>query len=592
MRARQGRLCRSYGQAGPYNVRMRRFLLLLVTCLLSTGCAGDRMASIDREITAMLRQQHFETLGPAAPMDEAVEPTSAASAALSPKSYDRHPATRNPPAADLPARRADNQQPAISDAKTDIAAVADTKPVIFDLGQALAYGVEHSRDYRNRKDELFLAAIALLIERHLWGPRFFNDMTAQFTGTPEGGDHDHAFTLINDLRATQRLPYGGQIAASAVVAFVEQLRTAAGSETDDSQTLELKLEATIPLLRGAGKVAQEDLIQAYRDIVYATRNFERYRQQFLLDVATDYFDLLLQTNQIHNVELQVANLEALSKRMDALATAGRVPYIDVQQSQQQVLFARNRLLAARERFTNVLDSFKISIGMATTAPLELKPVELQSPIPHLNAVEAIKTAWAMRLDLQTAEDVVDDARRRVEVARNNQLPDLSLNASVSVPTDGSKRRGGVDLDAGSGRYAVGMTYGAPLDRRVEQLDYRRSLIVLERVERSHLLLKDQIALAVRRSMRDIELAQSTLALQLRNLELAEKRSEGVQLRQRTLQPRDVIDAEDDLRDARDARDQAIRDQRVSVLTYLLETGQMRVTGQGHWLPPTKLVPAK
>lgn len=566
-----------------------RKLLLIATLLPSlAGCAGDRMAAIDREINAMLRQQHGETLGPAAPMDADVEPTSAVNPAPTAGTYLRQPATINPSAANLPARRAANQEPTISDANTDIAGVPDVAPVTLDLPQTLAYAVKHSREYRNRKDELFLAAIALLIERHLWGPRFFNDMTAQFTGVPEGGDHDHAFTLINELRATQRLPYGGTIAASAVVAFVEQLRTAAGSTADDTQTLELRLEASIPLLRGAGKVAQENLIQSYRDLVYVTRDFERFRQQFLLRVATDYFDLLLQTNQITNVELQVKSLDELSTRMDALATAGRVPYIDVQQSQQQVLFARNRLLAQRERYASELDSLKITIGMPTTTPLSLKPVELASPIPHLNAVEAIKTAWRMRLDLQTAEDHVDDSRRRVEVARNNMLADLDLNASISVPTEERKPRGGTDLELGSGRYAVGMTYGAPLDRRIEQLGYRRSLIDLERTERSRTLLKDQIALAVRRSMRDIELAQSTLALQLKNLELAETRSEGVQLRQRSLQPRDVIESEEDLRNARDARDLAIREQRVSVLTYLLETGQLRVTGDGQWLPPAKL----
>ena len=43
------------------------------------------------------------------------------------------------------------------------------------------------------------------------------------------------------------------------------------------QSAEIILEADIPLLRGAGNVAREDRIQAERDLIYAAREFERFR---------------------------------------------------------------------------------------------------------------------------------------------------------------------------------------------------------------------------------------------------------------------------------------------------------------------------
>ena len=46
----------------------------------------------------------------------------------------------------------------------------------------------------------------------------------------------------------------------------------------------------------------------------------------------------------------------------------------------------------------------------------------------------------------------------------------------------------------------------------------------------------------------------------------------------------------DLLNARNARDQAVTDLRLSVLRYLNETGQIRVDPQGRWVPPGKLVP--
>lgn len=561
---------------------IHRLALPLLSLLLLTGCQTDGLDAIDREVTQMLRSKHFETLGPKAPLDDRQAARRDTDTRLTSTGYDHTPPTRNPSAGELPVR---NLEPG------DIAGEEDhsNEPALtFGLTESLLFAVEHSREYRSRKEELFLAAISLLIERHLWGPRFFNDTTARFDGTPEKGDYDHAFSLVNDLRVTQRLPYGGEVSARALVNFVEQLRTASGSITDDSQTTELRIEATIPLLRNAGMIAQEDLIQASRDLVYATREFEQFRQSFLVSISTDYFDLIQQQGGIRNLESQLKSLEQLTSRIDALAASGREPYFEVQRSQQQVLFAKDRLLSAKERYANQIDALKIRLGMPASQKLELIAIQIEIPIPYLNMNESMKTAWQLRLDLQSSEDQIDDARRRVANAKNLMQADVDLFAGVTLPTDGSKRRAGLDLDAGEGSYSVGVTIGAPLDRKIEALQHRSALVILERTQRSYTLLKDTIALAVRQSIRQIERTQSTLALQNINLQLAEKRKLGVLLRERTLGPRDIIEAEDDLLSAKDQLDAAQRDLRVSILTYLLATGQMRVSSSGQWQAPAKL----
>jgi len=63
----------------------------------------------------------------------------------------------------------------------------------------------------------------------------------------------------------------------------------------------------------------------------------------------------------------------------------------------------------------------------------------------------------------------------------------------------------------------------------------------------------------------------------------------VLLRLRSLGPRDFIEAQEDLTEARNRRDFAVRDLRVSILQYLLDTGQMRVKQDGQWEPPAGLV---
>jgi outer membrane protein TolC len=459
----------------------------------------------------------------------------------------------------------------------------------MDLESLLAYAIEHSRDYRNAKEQLFIAVLELLAEEHLWGPRFFNTTTATVSGTPESGDHEQALSIINTFTVTQRLPYGGDVSASALVDVVSLLRDA--GTTDEGQSAAVTLSATLPLLRGAGDTARESRIQARRNVVYAVRRFERFRREFLLQVSTQYYDLIRQQKQLENLQRQVTNFNWLSARIEALADAGREAYFEVQRAQQQVLFASNNLINAQESYVASLDSFKILIGMATGEKLAIEPTEIVIPAPATEPDEAVATAHRLRLDLQTSADLVDDAKRRVAVARNDTLPDLDLFADMTLRTDADKKNAGIDFELEDSDYTAGVTFGMPLDRQIEQIDVRRALINAERADRTYTLLRDRIAADVRQSIREIEQARFTLELQTRNLDIADKRLRGVLLRLRSLGPRDFIEAQEDLLEAENRRDSAERDLRVSILQFLLDTGQLRVGPDGQWREPAKLYAA-
>jgi outer membrane protein TolC len=472
-------------------------------------------------------------------------------------------------------------------------AVTDAKApdvIALDLSKALDTALSHNRDYQSQREDLYLASLNVLAEKHLWGPRFFSSVSGLVSGTPEDGEHDQALSVITQFGVTQRLPYGGSISATALVDFVQLLKDTSGG-SGEGQDAALVLSARLPLLRGAGQAARENLIQVYRDLIYATRDFERFRRQFLLTVSTQYFNLLQSQAQIANLERQVNNLEWLSSRIQAMANAGRQPFFEVQRAQQQVLFARNNLLNAQESYATSLDSFKIQLGLDTIQPIRIVPSEVMIPQPALEVTSATSLAWKLRLDLQTSSDQVADARRHVAVARNQLLPDLDVTADMRLNTDPTDRYAGLNLDPSHSTYSAGLVLDLPLDRRLEEIGVRRSLINLERSRRSYSLLRDRVAQQVRQSVREIDQARFTLQIQNHNITMAQKRLEGVVLRLATLEPRDFTDAESDLLEARNRRDGALRDLRVSILQYLLDTGQMRVASNGQWNPPAGLTPA-
>ncbi len=549
-----------------------------------SGCTSNER--LDAMASAMIRDYWAASVGHEQQVDP--QPIPSASAALTGSSEARslQPATRSPRAEDLPARPADDELDPLNRELPDLPADAPS----FNLTDALAYAIDHSREYRNQKENLFITALNLLRERHLWGPRFFDTLSAGVSGTPEAGDHDQALEVVNSFRVTQRLPDGGDLSATALVNFVHLLNDTSngGGEGQDAS---LTLSARVPLLRGAGWVAREDLIQAERDLIYAARSFERFRRQFFFNVSSRYYDLLQQQAALANQKRQLGSFQWLARRTQAFAEGGEQPFFEVQRAQQQVLFARNNLINTQERYDRDLDSFKLLLGMATEAPLRILPTEVKIPQPALDDGDAVRTALSLRLDLQTIYDRVDDARRGVEVARNDLKADLDLAGSVTLNTDANKTRAGADFDLGSSSYNLGVTYALPLDRQIEQIAYRRALVDLERAERTHTQQRDTIVQEVRSSIRQIHLAQATLELQKQNIEVARKRLRGVVLRLRSLGPRDFIEAEGDLLEAENRLDEAVRDLRVSILRYLLDTGQMRISATGAWQPPAQLTQA-
>lgn len=564
-------------------------LTLAVTALV--GCGGPA-AQLNRDAAALIKKRQHMALGEQTNDPNIVPDERDALSVESDEPYASKPATRNPDAEDLPASRR-LVTPDFMEEGAELPRMLDPveDSLELDLQDVLAYAIANSRDYRNEKEELFISALSLLIERHLWGPRFFNDFTATFSGTPERGDYDQVSELVNEFRVTHRLPYGGEVSVGALVNLVNVLHSqeSGGRSPKQEQDTELVVGMTIPLLRGAGQVAREDLIQAERDLIYATRFFERFRREFFVAVSTDYFGLIASAEGLRNQERALGALEESAERFQRLAEAGRVPFFDAEQSEVQAISARNDLLSAQERYAFALDQFKIRIGMPIEQRLVLKPTEVTVPHPLLKEVDSIQTAYQYRLDLQTTSDLIDDSFRRTRVAKNALLPDLDLFADLSLPTDPDKDEGGVDFDLGSAAYATGFRFGAPLDRRVEWIQYRQSLIALERSRRSFTLARDQVGLQVRSSIRRIQRAELTLRLQERGVELAERRQQGVLLNQAEQEPRDIIDAATDLLDAENDRDDAARDLRISILNYLLDTGQMRIGPDGRWLPPGALV---
>lgn len=467
---------------------------------------------------------------------------------------------------DAPSKRLDNS--------FQMGPVAPNAPVTrLDLFRALRFATDHSREYQTQMEDLYLAALDVTLERHLFfEPSPFVTQSFTFDGGQEDVKYRSALTAATSVGVRQRLPYGGEVVAQSLVQFVDALN----NHTTDGENANLALSATVPLLRGAGRTYLDPVISSERQLVYAVRSFEEYRRQFLVDIASDYFNLVSAERQVANRRTNVETFAALTEKTLALYGAGKVTYLDVQRSLASQYSAESSLVNTLESYQSQIDSFKITLGMDPDEQLEIVPIELQASVPRLELDDAVKLALQYRLDLQTARDQVDDAQRKVDVAKNGLLPDLNLTADTHVFNNvGSDAR---NLSAGTGTYSAGVTLDLPIDRLAERNAYRRSLINLQRAQRSYATLRDTVSVSARNAMRRIRSAQTNVELQRKAIELAEQRLIYANdlLRQGKVDSREVVDAQQALLDAQDSFNSAQAQLQIQVLQYFKQTGTLRI----------------
>lgn len=558
-----------------------KLLAFTILALAVAGCSS--MTSIDRHIDRLVQNQSRELGGGAVAPDVRSRPIESDRPS---GAYTKSPGTENPSADELEFQGA----PADRDVLSRLEGYSQFPPDTLEMNLEEVFRVAQrsGREFLNAEEDYLLAAIRLLIERHLWGPRFFNDLSVQFDGARNfAGTFQSAMTVINDLRVTQRLPYGGDVEARLVTQAVRQLSGAVGDAT--TQSTQLILSTDIPLLRDAGRIAREDLIQASRDLIYAARDFEAFRRSFLVDIARDYFNLIAQQSAIQNQVDRLDSVIEFQRRTEALVTAGREAPFAASNVKQNVLTSRNSLINSREGYILSLDRFKVRLGIPIETPLRLLPISINLEDPDITVSEAAQIALRYRLDLQNETDRLDDAKRGVANSRNQLLPNLDLNASTTIGTDDNRRLGGLDLDFDDTAYSAGITFGLPLDREIERLQLRSSLINLARQNRNLEQFRDNVILDARAAVREIDRSRFSIGLQEQAVGINERRVEELEININEATPQELLDAENELLQARNDRDRAIRDLRTAILDFLRLTGQMRVTADGRLDPLSGMI---
>ncbi len=469
---------------------------------------------------------------------------------------------------------------------------------VLSLADSLGYAFGHARELQNAKEDLYLAALALSLERHLWTPQLVGEISSQYANYGQIRNFDHAMDMVSSVAVQQKLPYGGEVTARVLGTLMRDLT----HHLTAGETGSLVLEARIPLLRGAGPAAFESRYQAERDLIYAVRAFERFRRVLAVDIAGDYFNLQQLRQEIVNEEESIKSFTSEAERARALWQTGRILQLEVQRADQDRLVAISRKIDAVEAFQSALADFKIRIGMPMEQRIDVLPLgdpsagaeegaggmettslEQALRMPDVPDEEAVRVGLKYRLDLLNDLDRIDDTRRGVDIAENNLLPDLTAHGTVTMNTDSSEfGMWNFKTDRTTSRGQL--TLELPLDRYRERNDLRTALIVKRRAERAYQRSRDLVELQIRRAIRRVKQQQEALQIQMINRDVALQRREGARIRfnQGRVSNREVVDAENFLLDARNSLARAQAQVRLAILQFRRDTETLRIDDEGHW----------
>ncbi|MDF1752474.1 MAG: TolC family protein [Verrucomicrobiales bacterium] len=460
---------------------------------------------------------------------------------------------------------------------------------LMSLDKALETGITYNRSYLAQKESVFLTALDLTLAQHRLSPIFGGggDVTRQ-------SDSRRAAAGLTDLVATNTF------ARDQEANFDMLLKTGARLSTDFTQDFlnfmsgsrdinnsSLAVTLIQPLLKGGGtKATLEALTQADRDVLYSLRDFANFRRNFIVDLVGDYYSVLQARDNAFNAYLAYEGFLKNVEREEALKDEARRTLTQLGQLQQALLLSESRWLTSIRTYETRLDQFKLTLGIPVEENIVLDDKELdylKIERVGISKDEAIKIALVCRPDIETSRDRIDDAGRRIEVAKNGLKAGLDIRVdyeTISEPGDRTP-----DLNFDRRNISSNLDLDLPLDRKSERNIYRSSLITKELRERQHEENVDKVRLQIYDDWRALELARKNYEIALKGVALAQLRldEQNLLFELGNGEARDLVDAQNDLVNAQNQRISTLIDHTLARLRLWRDLGILYIKPDGSWI---------
>jgi hypothetical protein len=158
-------------------------------------------------------------------------------------------------------------------------------PYLIKLDQAVELGLINSREYQDAREDLYMTALAVTLQRFSFAAQYFavGQAIRQWAGRETQQGHQNSWALNSNVGFTKLFSTGALLLANFANQTVFNMSGFGRSLTSQST---INLDLVQPLLQGSGKaVTLEPLTQAERNLLYEIRIFARFRKTFFVAIA-------------------------------------------------------------------------------------------------------------------------------------------------------------------------------------------------------------------------------------------------------------------------------------------------------------------
>lgn len=343
--------------------------------------------------------------------------------------------------------------------------------------------------------------------------------------------------------------------------------------TDTNDPFAFSLEASQPLYDGGQTVNSVRARTA--DVSAARARLLGLEQQILFDVVTAYLDILRDLEFValarNNISVIAEQLRATEDRFEV----GEVTRTDVSQARARLAEANANLSDVEGGLERSIQSFRALVGQE---PGRLQPLTSLPPLPQ-SLQEAVALALENHPNILAARFDVGAASSDVRAAIGGLLPTVSLDGGVSVSDTGVFQSSSVDRTSAS----IGVRARIPL----YQAGVQYSRVRAAQAQASAARIGVQGEARTRQQQAEnawtvLTVSQAAIRSLRQRVAASQLAFEGVreeaQVGARTTL--DVLDAEQELLDARTRLAGAQRDEFVAAYGLLATIGQLTIEDLG------------
>jgi hypothetical protein len=309
--------------------------------------------------------------------------------------------------------------------------------------QAVELGVLNAREFQDRREDLYIAALPVTLQRFNFAAQAFLTETSirESIGKEAPGGPANFWQFNTTGGVSKLFPTGALLMVKLANQFVVNL----GHGTPNTSVSNVSLSLAQPLLRGGGfAVTLEPLTFVERNLLYAIRSYARFRKIFYVAIGAGggytnnpyglqglganlgrgvganltapsigYLPLLLQAAIIANQRKNIESLEGLLHLYEAFREGGQQSDLQVGQVEIQLLNSRFQLLGSPNSNTgggagggggirgylDNLDNFKLQLGVPITTGVDLDDSPLKPVREQLSRFESV---YALVRDTENA----------------------------------------------------------------------------------------------------------------------------------------------------------------------------------------------